>query len=253
MSSPSARPAELNPNLTGSHRPVAEEVQIPAKGIELKAVLVRPADLHTGPGVIVVHENKGLRPYLRDVANGLASNGYIAVVPDLLSREGGTESLTNPDREAPPKLKEIPTGRHIGDLQAVVEWLKGQPGVGPLGIVGFSFGGDLVWQMAAASKDLKAAVPFYGANPPLNTVPDIQAAVYGVYGALDEQTNKGIDAIEDRMKRAGKTFAWKKYPYAVHSFHNHTNRGIYHGASARQAWADTLSWLDQHLKGGARD
>ena len=69
----------------------------------------------------------------------------------------------------------------------------------------------------------------------------------GVYGALDERTNQGIDAIDEAMKKAAKTFEWKKYPYAVHSFHNHTNRAIYNASSARLAWADALSWLDRHL------
>jgi carboxymethylenebutenolidase len=107
--------------------------------------------------------------------------------------------------------------------------------------------------MATVSPDLQAAVPFYGANPPLNAVSNIRAAVYGVYGALDEQINQGIDAVDGAMKKAGKTFDWKKYPYAVRSFHNHTNRAIYHGQSARYAWSDALSWLDRHLKGEAKN
>ena len=242
----------LNPNLTGSHQPVREDVRIPATGAELKGVVSRPADLSAAPGVIVVHENKGLGRYALDVADGLASAGYIALAPDLLSRDGGTDSLRNPDREAPTKLREIPVDRHIGDLQSAVDWLKSQPGVGPVGMIGFSLGGDLVWQMATGCPDLKVAVPFYGANPPLSAVPNIQAAVYGVYGALDERTNQGIDAIGDAMKRAGKVFDWKKYPYAVHSFHNHTNRAIYNAAAARRAWADAVTWLDQYLKGDAK-
>jgi len=241
-----------NPNLVGSQQPAREDVRIPAKGAELKAAVSRPVDVGTAPGVIVVHENKGLTPYIRDVADGLASAGYIAVAPDLLSRDGGTDSLRFPDREAPPKLKDVPLDRHIGDLQPAVTWFKAQPGVGPLGLIGFSLGGDLAWQMATQSPDLKAVVAFYGANPPLRMVPDIQAAVYAVYGALDERGNQGIEAIEATMKRAGKTFEWKKYPYAVHSFHNHTNRAIYNAASARLAWADALSWLDHHLRGAAK-
>jgi carboxymethylenebutenolidase len=253
MASPQRGQAGLNPNLTGSHQPVRHDVRIPATGAELKGVLSRPAELSAAPGVIVVHENKGLTPYVRDVADGLASIGYIAVAPDLLSRDGGTDSFGNPDKDVPPRLREIPIDRHLGDLQSVVDWLKSQPGVGPLGMMGFSLGGDLVWQMATVRPDLQAAVPFYGANPPLATVPNIHAAVYAVYGALDERTNQGIDAISEGMKKAAKTFEWKKYSYAVHSFHNHTNRAIYNAAAARQAWADALSWLDRHLKEEAKD
>ena len=247
MAGPPRAQAGLNPNLTGTHQPSSQDVRIPAGDAELKAVLARPAELSAAPGVIVVHESKGLAAYVRDVADGLASAGYIALAPDLLSRDGGTDSFGNPDREVPPRLREIPIDRHIADLQSAVDWLKSQPGVGSLGMIGFSLGGDLVWQMATVCPDLKAVVSFYGANPPLNAVPNIHAAVYGVYGALDERTNQGIDAIDEAMKKAAKTFEWKKYPYAVHSFHNHTNRAIYNASSARLAWADALSWLDRHL------
>jgi len=238
----------LNPNLTGSHQPERQEVRLPADGTELKALVSRPAQVRSAPGVIVVHENKGLRPYVGDVADGLASVGYIAVAPDLLSREGGTDTFGNPERDVPPKLREIPIERHVGDLKSVVDWLKGQTGIASVGMIGFGFGGDLVWRMATVCPELKAAVPFYGANPPLGAVHGIQAAVYAVYGALDEPTNKGIAAIDEAMKKAAKTFAWNKYPYAVHSFHNHTNRAIYNAAAARRAWSDTLDWLDRRLK-----
>ena len=244
--------SSLNPNLTGAHEPMGQEVRIPAKDAELKAWLSRPSGVTSGPGVLVVHETKGLGQYVRDVADGLASSGYIALAPDLLSREGGTDSLGNPDREAPPKLKEIPVDRHLSDLQSALDWLKGQPGVSGLGLMGFSLGADLVWRMAALNPEVKAAVPFYGANPPDAAVLNIRAAVYGVYGALDEKLNQGIETIDRWMKQAGKTFEWKKYSYAVHSFHNHTNRAIYHGQSARYAWSDTLAFLDQHLKGEPR-
>ncbi len=238
-----------NPNLVGDYSPVSQDTGIPADGAELKAYLSRPEGLSTAPGIIVIHENKGLVPYVRDVAEGLASAGYIAVAPDLLSREGGTDSFNDPEKEIPPKLRDIPRERHISDVQAVVDWLKDQPGVSGLGIVGFCFGGGIVWGMVTSCPDLKAAVPFYGANPPLEEVPDINAAVYAVYGALDERINPGIEPITEAMKTAGKTFESKVYPYAVHAFHNHTNRAIYNAAAARMAWSDSLRWLDTHLNG----
>jgi len=240
--------SSLNPNLTGPHQPEGQEVRIPTEGAELKAWLSRPAGVGSAPGVLVVHEARGLGQYVRDVADGLASSGYVAVALDLLSREGGTDSLGNPDRDAPPRLREIPVERHFGDLQSSLDWLKGQPGVSGLGMMGFSFGADLVWRMAARSPEVKAVVAFYGANPPEAEVINVRAAVYGVYGALDEKLNQGIDTIDRWMRQAGKAFEWKTYPYAVHSFHNHTNRAIYHGQSARYAWSDALTFLDKHLK-----
>ena len=238
----------LNPNLVGDHQPEPQDVSIPADGAELKAYLSRPAGLSTAPGIVVIHENKGLMPYVRDVAEGLASSGYIAVAPDLLSREGGTDSFSDPENEIPPVLREIPQERHISDVQAVIDWLKDQPGVSGLGIIGFCFGGGIAWRLATSCSDLKAAVPFYGANPPLEDVPSINAAVYAVYGPLDERINPGIEAITEAMKTAGKAFDSKVYPYAVHAFHNHTNRAIYNAAAARMAWSDALKWLDAHLK-----
>ena len=114
----------LNPNLASDYSPESQDVGIPADGAELKAYLSRPAGLSAAPGVIVIHENKGLVPYIRHVVDGLASSGYIAVAPDLLSREGGTDSFGDPEQEIPPKLREIPKDRHMSDVQAVVDWLK---------------------------------------------------------------------------------------------------------------------------------
>ena len=228
----------------------SQDVSIPADGIQLKAYLARPSGAANTPGVVVIHENKGLDQYLRDVADGLASAGYIAVAPDLLSREGGTDSFGDPAREIPPKIMGLSRDRVDADTGATLNWVKRQPGVTRVGIVGFCWGGGVAWRMAASHPDLKAAVPFYGANPPLDQVPNIRAAVFGIYGELDERINVGIAAITDALQRGNITYEKKVYPWVGHAFHNHYNPpGRYNAEAAKQAWSDAIAWLDKHLKG----
>lgn len=231
--------------LIGGPEPVGADVTIPADGAELAAYESRPSSGGSAPAVIVIHENRGLVPYLRDVADGLASNGYIAVAPDLLSRDGGTGSI----EDVPSKLSEIPRERHVSDVQAVIRYLQGQPDVTRIGIIGFCFGGGVTWRVAAESSGIAAAVPFYGANPPLEQVPNIAGAVYAVYGENDERINAGIPDITKALEEAGTTFEMKVYPNAPHAFHNHTNAERYTPEAAEAAWADALAWFAKHLEG----
>lgn len=234
-----------NPNLVPGKEIERSDIDIPADGAQLKAHLARPRGGGAGPAVIVIHENRGLVPYVRDVADGLASSGYTAVAPDLLSREGGTSAIA----DIPPVLSEIPRERHVGDVAAVIRYLQAEQGATQIGIIGFCFGGGVVWRVATANQDVSAAVPFYGGNPPLEEVPNIRAAVYAVYGELDERINQGIPAITDALKAAGTTHDMKVYPQAQHAFHNHMSTERYNAGAAQEAWADALAWLDRHLKG----
>ena len=231
--------------LIGGPEPNGNDITVDAGDAQLAAYESRPAAGGSAPAVIVIHENRGLVPYLREVADGLASNGYIAVAPDLLSRNGGTASI----EDIPAKLGEIPRERHIGDVQAVIAYLKAQPDVTRIGIIGFCFGGGITWRVATESADIAAAVPFYGANPPLEQVPNIAGAVYAVYGELDERINAGIDDITKALNDAGTTCDMKVYAGAAHAFHNHTNAERYHQEAAEAAWADALAWFGTHLAG----
>lgn len=233
-----------NPLIAGPE-PVGTEITIPADGAELQAYRSRPAGDGQAPAVIVIHENRGLVPYVRDVADGLASRGYIAVAPDLLSREGGTPAV----EDVPTALADIPRERHASDVLSVIKHLQAQPDVTKIGIIGFCFGGAVTWRVATDSPDIAAAVPFYGSNPPLEAVPNIQAAIYAVYGELDERINAGIDDITGALKAAGKTLEHKVYAGAPHAFHNHTNAERYAPEAAEAAWADANAWLDRYLKG----
>ena len=231
-----------NPLLAGGATQ-GKDVEFTSGGDNVKAYFARPAEGGEVPGVVVIHENKGLTPYLREVADGLASSGYLAVAPDLLSREGGTESIS----DVPPVLSEIPRERHTQDALAAIDYLKEQ-GATKIGIIGFCFGGAVTWRVAVASPDLAAAVPFYGSNPPLETVSDIKAAVFAAYGALDERVNAGIDAMQTALEAAGTTQNHKVYADAAHAFHNHSNPDRYNAEASKDAWEDALAWFDKYLK-----
>lgn len=239
---------EGNPWLLGAESVQTEYVSLPAEGVQLRAFLARPEKPGPAPGIVVIHENKGLVQYLRDVARGLASLGYVAVAPDLLTREGGTDSFKDPISEVPAILANIPPDRHVGDLLATVSFLNNMDNVGKLGVVGFCFGGGMTWRLTTRSRDLSASVPFYGPNPPIEDVSNIAAAVLGVYAALDERINAGIPALRSALEQAKVTHDIQIYPDAQHAFHNHTNPDRYHPEAARQAWQAALGWFDRHLK-----
>ncbi len=222
-------------------------VQIASGDAQISAHLARPAGTAPGPAVIVIHENRGLVPYIRAVTDGLASNGFLAVAPDLLSREGGTANVGS----AQQALRGISDDRHIGDLQAVIAYLEAQPNVTEIGVIGFCFGGGLVWKLATTNPSIAAAVPFYGSNPPIDEVPNIGAAVFGVYGGLDSRINAGLPAITEALAAADIEHQLKVYPDSQHAFHNHTNGSRYNEATAAEAWGEALSWLGSHLRDGA--
>ena len=165
--------------------------------------LARPRKEGRYPGVIVIHENKGLVEHIKDVARRLAIAGYVALAPDLLSREGGTEHFKSLE-DLQKALTQVPPDGFISDLHNSFDHLKKLPFVLPdkLGVTGFCFGGGLTWRLATQRQDLKAAVPFYGAAPPLEDVPKIKADVLAIYASLDERINSGIPALEAALKDA---------------------------------------------------
>ena len=236
---------QKNPNLVTGKEIEGSDIEIQGDGVKLRAYQAKPRGGGSGPGVIVIHENRGLVPYTRDVVDGLASSGYTAVALDLLSRDGGTASI----EDIPTALQGISRERHLGDVQSVATYLKGQADITRIGLIGFCFGGGITWHFAATNPDVAAAVPFHGANPPLETVPNIKAAVFAVYGELDERINAGIPAITEAVKAAGTTFDTKTYAGAGHAFHNHTNPpDRYNAKAASDAWADALAWFEEHLR-----
>jgi carboxymethylenebutenolidase len=226
-------------------RIVAENVDIP--GVTgLKGYLVRPkAGGERLPAVIVIHENRGLNPHIRDVTRRMATEGFLALGLDYLSPTGGTPADEEKGREMIGQLKQPDV---IASGKAAVAYLKGHPnGNGKVGAVGFCWGGGAVNNLAVNEPDLNAGVAYYGGQPKAEDVPKIRAALMLHYASLDERINAGIPAYEGALKGAGKTFEIHMYEGANHAFNNDTNAARYNKTAADQAWSRTVAFLKKHL------
>jgi carboxymethylenebutenolidase len=224
----------------------ASDVTFASGSDQIMGYLARPAADGVYAAVLVCHENRGLTDHIRDVARRFAKAGYVALAVDLLSREGGTAAH---DRDAVPGLlTNAGADRHVGDFVAGAEHLKTLDYVdgARLAMTGYCFGGGITWRVATALPDLKAAAPFYGPAPDAAQVPNIKAAVLGVYAELDERINGGIPALEEALKAAGTTYQINIYPGVNHAFHNDTGQR-YVEEQATQAWQNTLAWFEQYL------
>jgi carboxymethylenebutenolidase len=226
----------------------AGPVQFPGQGATILAYLARPKGNGPLPAVLVCHENRGLLEHIKDVARRLAKAGYVGLAVDLLSRQGGTDKIGDA-AQVPGLLANAPAQQLVQDFKDGLTYLQGQPFVAQdrIGMVGFCFGGGVTWRCATQIPELKAAVPFYGPNPPLEDVPKIKAAVLAIYGELDTRITSGAAAIEAAMKQNNKTFEKIVYPNANHAFHNDTGAN-YNPQAATEAWAKTLAWFDKYLR-----
>ena len=159
---------------------------------------------------------------------------------------GGTDAVDSD--QAPALLSGAPAERHVADFAAALAYLQSLDYVKSegIGMTGFCFGGGITWRCAVALPELKAAVAFYGPAPDLAQVPNIRAAVLGVYAELDNRITSGKDALEQALADAGITHQMKVYPGVNHAFHNDTGQR-YDEAQAIQAWQDTLAWFEAHL------
>ena len=226
----------------------AQDTEVPAAdGAKLIGYLSRPRADGRYPGVLVIHENRGLLEHIKDVTRRLATAGFVAVAFDVLSREGGAAKLEQGAYNQALGNRSIPD--MVQDLQSVLDFLKAQPFVNgtKLGVTGFCFGGGMTWHALNSGVDVKAAVPFYGPGPSEPSgIASTKAAVLGVYAEQDSRVNASMAAMEEQLKRAGVTYELKVYPGVNHAFHNDT--GSRYGADqARQAWVDTVEWFKTHL------
>ncbi len=227
----------------------AAMVTFPGEGLTIIAYQARPKGDGPFPAIVVAHENRGLTDYIQGVTRRLAKAGYVAVAVDLLSKQGGTAKVSDP-AQIPAALSAASPDELAGHYLAAIRYLQGLPFVNKdrLGMTGFCFGGGMTWLTATKSPDLKAAVPYYGPNPPLEGVPNIKAAVLAIYGENDQRINAGIPAIEEAMKKHNKVFEKIIYPGAAHAFHNDTGRN-YKPDAAEDAWQRTLEWFARYVKG----
>jgi len=197
--------------------------------------------------VLVIHENKGLNDWVGSVAARLAGVGYSALAIDLLSAEGGTKAFQDP-AAATAALSDISPQRFVADLRSGLDELQRRVPDRKLGVVGFCFGGGLVWQLLASGEPrLAAAVPFYG---PVPENPDFagskDTAVLGIYAALDDRVNASEPAARAALDRAGLVYDLVTEPDADHAFFNDT-RERYNSEAAADAWRRLQRWFDSYL------
>jgi carboxymethylenebutenolidase len=197
--------------------------------------------------VLVIHENKGLNDWVRSVAGRLAGVGYSALAIDLLSEEGGTATFSDP-AEATAALAKVEPQRFIADLRSGLDELTRRVPDRKLGAVGFCFGGGMVWQLLAAGEPrLAAAVPFYGPTPDdANFDGSKNAAVLGIYAALDDRVNASESVARAALEKAGLKFELVTEPDADHAFFNDTGKR-YNPAAAAEAWKRLQDWLSRYL------
>jgi carboxymethylenebutenolidase len=231
---------------TDDNRLKASDMVFPGPAGELKGYLAMPADAAGKlPGVVVIHENRGLNPHIKDVARRIALEGFVALAPDLLSRQGGTPPT---DEEAAKMFQGIDRAALVPDAVAAITYLQTLPATnGHVGAVGFCFGGGIVNQMAVASPELKAAVAYYGAQPKAEDAAKIEARLMLHYAGLDQRTNAGIPAFEEALKAAGVDYQVFIYDGANHAFNNDTSAARYDKAAADLAWSRSIAFLRESL------
>jgi carboxymethylenebutenolidase len=211
----------------------------------VRSYLVRPKTGNgKAPGIVVVHENRGLNPYIADVARRLAKAGFLALAPDGLTSVGGYPGNDDQGRELQSKLD---PEKLRNDFFAAVEFLAAHElTTGKTGIVGFCYGGGIANAAAVRFPELAAAVPFYGRQPPASDVPAIRAPLLLHYAELDKTFTDGWPAYEAALEANGKTFEAYIYPGVNHGFHNDTTPR-YDAAAAELAWDRTIAWFRRYL------
>lgn len=224
---------------------VEEDVSYPGDGVTMKAYLVRPkADGKRG-GVVVIHENRGLTPHIKDVTRRVAAAGYTALGVDALSVFGGTPANEDEGRTLIGKLDKA---QNLRNYLASLEYLRGRKDAnGKTGCVGFCWGGAMALQLAVKDPKLNVAVPFYGMPGDVAEVPNIKAQLLMNYAETDERVNAGLPAYEAALKAAGVRYELFIYPGTQHAFHNDTSAARYNEAAAKLAWERTLKAFKETL------
>jgi carboxymethylenebutenolidase len=222
------------------------EYDSPQGGGRMRGYLARPASgPERLPGVLVIHENRGLNPHIEDIARRLALEGYLAFAPDALTPLGGYPGDEDAARELFGRLNR---DMLVYDFVAAFRFLKGHSGcTGSVGAVGFCFGGGMVNQLAVRLPDLNAGVAFYGSQVPAEQVPSIKAPLLLHYAGIDERVNAGWPAYEAALRENDIPYAAYVYEGANHGFNNDTTPR-FDAAAAERAWRRTLDFFAEHLR-----
>ena len=245
---------QLSPNYALAQQVAEDDARITTERVTyesanghgtINAYMTRPADA-SGPlgGVVVVHENRGLNPYIEDVARRVAVAGFVALAPDGLTPLGGYPGTDEEGREM---QRQLDRDKLRNDFFAAFEHLKAHEATtDKVGAVGFCYGGGVCNALAVNYRDLAASVPFYGRQPAREDVAKIEAPLLLHHAELDERINEGWPAYEEALKAEGKTYTAHMYAGVNHGFHNDTTPR-YDEAAATLAWERTVAFFNEHL------
>jgi carboxymethylenebutenolidase len=224
---------------------MGERVSFKANGHTTDGYLARPAS-GSGPGIIVIQEWWGLVPHIEDVADRFATEGFVALAPDLYHGE----KATGPD-QAGKLMMALDIARAEKDLAGAIDYLKAQPGVtgGKVGTIGFCMGGALSLFAASRNAAVGACVVYYGGHPNVKPdLPNLQAPVLGIWAGKDGfVTPQVVQALDQELTQLGKPHEFHTYPDAAHAFFNDTRSEVHDAAASRDAWEKTLAFFRRHL------
>jgi carboxymethylenebutenolidase len=218
---------------------------MPGASGEVKGYLARPKGDAKLPGIVVIHQNRGLNPHIEDVTRRVALENYVAVGVDCMSVLGGTPA---DEDKAMKDFTQLKPEAAIGELTQAIAYLKSRPdATGKIGAIGFCWGGSMINRLAEAAPDLTAAVAFYGSAPPLDQVAKIKAALLLNYAGLDDRVNGTRPGYEDALKAAHVEYTAYVYPDVNHAFFDDTT-DRYNADAAKLAWERSKAFFAQHLK-----
>jgi carboxymethylenebutenolidase len=246
---------QLNPAFAAAQQVPKDDKRLKTEWVEFpspqgsaktRAYLVRPANASGKlPGILVIHENRGLNPHIEDIARRLALDNFMALAPDALTPLGGYPGDEDKARELFPKLDQSKTRE---DFVAAANYLKNRPDcTGKIGAVGFCYGGGIVNMLATRLPDLGAGVPFYGGQPSAEDAAKIKAPLLIQYAENDERINAGWPAYEAVLKANNVRYTMYKYPGTQHGFNNDTTPR-YDEAAAKLAWERTVAFFNKELR-----
>jgi len=227
-------------------RLITETIHYAGASGPMIAYMARPSGKKKHPAVIVIHENRGLQPHIKDVARRIALEGFVALAPDALSPLGGTPEK---QEDAIPMFQKLDYEATKQDFTAAVKYLKTNPlTTGKVGCTGFCWGGAMTNHVAVNAPDLDAAVPYYGSQPTAEEVKKIKAPLLLHYAGNDERIDKGIPDFEAALKKEKIEYQLFMYEGAQHAFNNDTNPERYNKEAADLAWKRTIEFFNKKLK-----
>ena len=222
-------------------------ISYPASTGAMQGFIAYPEKGKKFPAVIVIHENRGLQPHIKDVTRRMAGEGFLALAPDALSPLGGTPD--NDSGKAGTMMRELNSEETVKNFVAAVKYLETHPkSTGKVGCTGFCWGGAMTNQVAVNSSDLDAAVPYYGRQPAAEDVARIKSPVMAHYAGNDPGINAGIEAFEQELKKQNKEYQIFMYEGASHAFNNDSNPERYNEQAAKLAWGRTIAFFKEKLK-----